>query len=118
MASHGCEQYCNHPTIDDKPCVFKTRIQRYPDSRSDGIILVYDISDRSSFSSIRGYHDQLRRHHQIVTHNTNSPARFERLPIVIIGNKTDLASERAVSTEEGAALAKELGCGFVETSAA
>lgn len=113
----ACEQFCNHAIIDNKPCVFKTRVQRYPCSQSDGIVLVYDVSNRSSFSGIRQYHDQLRQDHQRVTHNTNSPVRFERLPIMIVGSKADLASERAVSIEEGTALAKELGCGFVETSA-
>jgi len=124
--------------------VFKTRIQREPDSRYDGIVFVYDITNRESFESVRGYYEELRsdfqqqvqvsqrRNSGIDTNtdtdtnsnsNTNSDSnsaawsRFEKFPIVIIGNKVDLTSERAVSTEEGAALARELGCGFVEVSA-
>ncbi|KAK3375775.1 P-loop containing nucleoside triphosphate hydrolase protein [Lasiosphaeria ovina] len=112
------EQYCNHFTIDHQRCVFKTRIQKYPCSQSDGVVLVYDIANRASFAAIRGYHDQLRRDHEIVTQRANSTVRFERLPIVMVGNKADLVSDRTVPTEEGATLARELGCcGFLETSA-
>jgi len=125
--------------------VFKTRIQRKPDSRYDGIVFIYDVTNRESFESLRGYYNDLQRDFQqqvqasqransSTNTNTNSDtnnsnsysdsdsnspgwSRFERFPIVIIGNKVDLTSERAVSTEEGAALARELGCGFVEVSA-
>ncbi|KAK3301890.1 uncharacterized protein B0T15DRAFT_404723, partial [Chaetomium strumarium] len=84
----------------------------------DGVVLVYDIANRASFAAIRGYYDQLRRDYEIVTQRTNSPVRLERLPIVIVGNKTDLVSDRTVPTKGGATLARELGCcGFLETSA-
>lgn len=36
---------------------------------------------------------------------------------MLVGNMCDKASEREVSWEEGAALAKSFGCAFVETSA-
>jgi GTPase KRas protein len=36
---------------------------------------------------------------------------------MLVGNKSDKAVERAVSAQEGQALAKELGCEFVEASA-
>lgn len=41
----------------------------------------------------------------------------EAIPLVLVGNKADRANEREVGREEGAALAKKLGCEFVETSA-
>jgi len=37
--------------------------------------------------------------------------------MVIVGNKLDLDSERAVSTKEGQELAASFGCPFMETSA-
>lgn len=40
-----------------------------------------------------------------------------RTPIVIVGNKRDQFNDREVSTEEGRALAQQLGCEFFETSA-
>jgi len=36
---------------------------------------------------------------------------------VLIGNQTDLESEREVSTEAGAKVAREIGCDFIECSA-
>jgi GTPase SAR1 family protein len=36
---------------------------------------------------------------------------------VLVGNKCDLVNERQVKYEEGAALAKQWGCPFYETSA-
>ncbi|PQQ03033.1 ras-related protein RABC2a [Prunus yedoensis var. nudiflora] len=36
---------------------------------------------------------------------------------MLVGNKVDRESERAVSREEGLALAKDLGCLFLECSA-
>ena len=39
------------------------------------------------------------------------------VPVLIIGNKTDLEEKRAIPTEEGEELAKKLDCDFIETSA-
>lgn len=40
------------------------------------------------------------------------------VPLVLLGNKSDLCAEhRDVSSEEGEALAKEMGCDYFETSA-
>ena len=36
---------------------------------------------------------------------------------MLVGNKCDKAYEREVSKEEGAALARQFGCEFIETSA-
>jgi len=36
---------------------------------------------------------------------------------MLVGNKCDRVTEREVSTQEGSALARELGCDFVEASA-
>ena len=43
---------------------------------------------------------------------------FEKVPIVIVGNKKDLEHKRQVSTKEGQLLANEFNCPFFETSAA
>lgn len=37
--------------------------------------------------------------------------------MMLVGNKSDRVTEREVSTQEGAALAREMGCDFVEASA-
>jgi GTPase KRas protein len=47
-----------------------------------------------------------------------SAAGSARLALVIlVGNKSDKVTEQEVLTQEGYALAKELGCEFVEASA-
>ena len=43
--------------------------------------------------------------------------RGEDISIIIVGNKIDLAEKRQVATEDGQALADELGLTFTETSA-
>lgn len=43
--------------------------------------------------------------------------RYEKVPVILVGNKVDLESEREVSASEGQALAEEWGCPFMETSA-
>lgn len=40
-----------------------------------------------------------------------------RPPMILVGNKTDLESERTVSREAGQALAGKWNCSFLETSA-
>uniref|UniRef100_A0A8C4J6I0 RAP2A, member of RAS oncogene family n=1 Tax=Dromaius novaehollandiae TaxID=8790 RepID=A0A8C4J6I0_DRONO len=40
-----------------------------------------------------------------------------KVPVILVGNKVDLESEREVSSNEGRALAEEWGCPFMETSA-
>jgi len=39
------------------------------------------------------------------------------VPVVLVGNKTDLSARRLVLEDQGLALATECGCGFIETSA-
>jgi GTPase KRas protein len=70
----------------------------------EGFVLVYSISSRSSFARIRRFHEEIQR----VTKTS---------PVMLVGNKCDRATEREVSTQEGRALAEELGCDFIEASA-
>jgi small GTP-binding protein len=72
-----------------------------------GFLLVYSITDPSSFSEIDVIHEQLCRSKD-----------SDDVPIVLVGNKCDLAHERAVSTQEGKSLASRFGgCAFLESSA-
>jgi Ras-related protein Rap-1A len=43
--------------------------------------------------------------------------RFFEVPLILVGNKSDLAHERAVLYEEGQTMANEFNCTFVESSA-
>ncbi|WWC69283.1 uncharacterized protein I206_103221 [Kwoniella pini CBS 10737] len=71
-----------------------------------GYILVYSITSRQSFNMISTVHDKILDY-----------AGLEKVPCVIVGQKVDLQSERAITTAEGEALAKKLNAGFIESSA-
>ncbi|SGY22543.1 BQ5605_C019g08814 [Microbotryum silenes-dioicae] len=72
-----------------------------------GWVLVYSVSSRSSFEMI-----------QIVREKVLNYTGRENVPMVLVGNKSDLAVQRQVPREEGAALAASWGmCGFTEASA-
>ncbi|RKF60165.1 Protein ras-2 [Erysiphe neolycopersici] len=90
----------------------------------EGFVLVYSISSRSSFTRINRFHNQIQRVKEssassssyagspLIASHPDCPA-----PIMLVGNKSDRITEREVSTQEGYALARELGCDFVEASA-
>lgn len=90
----------------------------------EGFVLVYSISSRSSFSRIQRFHHQIQRVKEASASSPSYPgspisnsASNGAVPIMLVGNKSDRVTEREVSTQEGHALAKELGCDFVEASA-
>ena len=96
----------------------------------EGFVLVYSITSRSSFKRIQKFYNQIQRVKD--SSNAGSPTSLAYLsspvtptqgtysgpaPVMLVGNKSDRITEREVSTQEGNALAKELGCDFVEASA-
>ncbi|KAL1918500.1 uncharacterized protein VTP21DRAFT_3160 [Calcarisporiella thermophila] len=70
-----------------------------------GILLTYDVTDIRTFNNIRTWYSNIEQH------------ASEGVNKILIGNKCDAHETRAVSTEEGQALANELGLSFLETSA-
>jgi len=72
---------------------------------ANGIILVYDVTSRSSFENIKIWMQDIKK---------NSKGDQ---PLVLIGNKADKKKDQAVQPDEGEALAKELGVHFFEASA-
>ncbi len=94
----------------------------------EGFVLVYSISSRSSFSRIQKFHHQIQRVKESAAagsptypgsplSQTMASASLGPPPVMLVGNKCDRVTEREVSTQEGSALAKSLGCDFVEASA-
>ena len=71
-----------------------------------GFILVYSLVNQQSFQDIKPMRDQIIR-----------VKRYERVPMILVGNKVDLEGEREVSSGEGKALADDWNCPFMETSA-
>ncbi|KAK3528157.1 hypothetical protein QTP86_023881 [Hemibagrus guttatus] len=72
----------------------------------DAYIIVYSVTDKSSFEKASELRIQLRRARQ-----------SENIPIILVGNKTDLVRSREVSVDEGRACAVVFDCKFIETSA-
>ncbi|KAM9807919.1 RERG/RAS-like b [Neosynchiropus ocellatus] len=79
---------------------------------ADGFVVVYNISDRTSFITAKNILHQIRE------------ARAENckgelgVPVCLVGNKQDLCHIRQVDEDEGRCLAQENHCNFQEVSAA
>ena len=73
----------------------------------EGFILVYSVTEKRSFEEIRRFKSMIDR-----------VRNYEKVPIVVVGNKKDLEHKREISTKEGELMAKEFGCPFFESSAA
>ncbi|XP_078512114.1 ras-like protein family member 11A [Lissotriton helveticus] len=72
---------------------------------ADGFLLVYSITDYSSYQSIRPLYQHIRKMHPDA-----------KCPVIIVANKGDLVHARQVQTEEGLQLAQDLGTLFLEIS--
>lgn len=94
----------------------------------EGFVLVYSITSRNSYDRIPKFYKQVQRvkeshpgsptsHSYLQPQFNNTPTYSGPVPVMLVGNKSDKHHEREVSSQEGQALAKELGCEFVEASA-
>ena len=73
--------------------------------KTDGIILIYDISNYDSFKATNGWMESIKDNGK------------KDLPIILVGNKCDLSDEeRQVSLKEGEDKANEFQIPFFETS--
>ncbi|KAL9072546.1 MAG: hypothetical protein Q9161_003558 [Pseudevernia consocians] len=124
IQSHFVDEY--DPTIEDsyrKQCVIDDEValldvldtagqEEYAAMREqymrtgEGFLLVYSITSRQSFEEILTFQQQILR-----------VKDKDYFPIIIVGNKCDLDSEREVSRQEGEQLARQFHCAFIETSA-
>ena len=84
---------------------FRSIVSNYY-KKTNGVILVYDISSEDSFKKIDYWFKDVN---EKLTHFENN--------FILFGNKNDLESERQVPTEEGQALADKYGIPFLEGSA-
>ena len=73
--------------------------------KADGIILIYDITDKKSFESINFWVNSIK---EFLINGTEC---------LLIGNKIDLNNLRVVSLNEGENLSHNLNIPFIETSA-
>ncbi|VFR02367.1 unnamed protein product [Cuscuta campestris] len=70
-----------------------------------GAMLVYDITKRQTFEHVVRWLEELRDHAD------------KNLVVILVGNKTDLESDREVSTEAAKEYAEKENLFFIETSA-
>uniref|UniRef100_A0A493T580 RAB42, member RAS oncogene family n=1 Tax=Anas platyrhynchos platyrhynchos TaxID=8840 RepID=A0A493T580_ANAPP len=73
---------------------------------SAGGMLLFDLTNRASFESVRRWHREV----------TDTVQPF-RVVFLLVGHKSDLAAERRVGRREAERLAASLGAQYVETSA-
>lgn len=72
--------------------------------KSLGALVVFDITSRNSFASAAEWVQTIRERAE------------EHVQILLVGNKADLSSQRAVLPEEGEKLSREMGVFYVETT--
>ncbi|PIO67248.1 GTP-binding domain protein [Teladorsagia circumcincta] len=72
---------------------------------SQGFVIMYSITDRESFYEAADIFTAIER------------ARGGKVPIVLVGSKSDQHRKRRVTAFEGQTLARHMGCPFIEISA-
>ncbi|KAF3697688.1 Ras-like protein family member 11A-like [Channa argus] len=73
---------------------------------ADGYVLVFSITDHNSYQTIQPLYQHVRRIHP-----------SGNIPVILVGNKSDLLRARQVPADEGETLAASLGGVYFEASA-
>ena len=71
-----------------------------------GFLLIYSLLNRQTFNDLKAIKDQILR-----------VKNMDTVPMILVGNKSDMFDEREVSANEAKLLAEEWGCPHFETSA-
>lgn len=88
--------------------------------QGEAFIMVYDVPSRESFTHLQHYYEQIRAiqpsfgAHSVKPEATVSTTSRSVL-LILVGNKSDLQDQRAISTDQGVHLARILGCEYIET---
>jgi len=72
----------------------------------EGFLCVFSIVERESFAAMSDFREQILRVKGDI-----------QIPMILVGNKVDLADRREVSQQEAEGLARSWGVSYVETSA-
>uniref|UniRef100_A0A673SV00 small monomeric GTPase n=1 Tax=Suricata suricatta TaxID=37032 RepID=A0A673SV00_SURSU len=73
----------------------------------EGFLLVFSITEHESFTATAEFREQILR----------VKAEEDKIPLLVVGNKSDLEERRQVPVEEARTKAEEWGVQYVETSA-
>ena len=103
--------------VDGAPCVLEildtAGTEQFASMRDlyikngQGFVVVYSLTNHQTFQDVKTMKEQIIR-----VKGCN-----DKVPILLVGNKLDLAHQREVSTVEGMSLAQSWNCPFMETSA-
>ncbi len=74
----------------------------------EGFLLVFDLTQRETFAELSKFAEQIAR---------VKDADVTRVPLVVVGNKSDLESARQVPSSEASAFARSIGAVYIEASA-
>nr|CAB3265416.1 ras-related protein O-RAL [Phallusia mammillata] len=77
----------------------------------EGFLCVFSITDSSSFDETQEFREQILRVKAVDSTTAGT------IPFLLVGNKSDLESNRQVSQADAQALAEKMGVQYVETSA-
>lgn len=72
----------------------------------EGFLCVYSITMKDTFNAVHRFYDHILQ-----------VKGKDEVPLILVGSKCDLESDREVTKEEGKALAEKFSCPFFETSA-
>ncbi|XP_052798848.1 ras-related protein M-Ras-like [Mya arenaria] len=110
------DSYIQHTDIDGEWCIldvldtagqeeFSAMREQYM-RKGDGFMLVYSVTDPSSYENIANFHGQILR-----------VKDKDQYPMLLVANKVDLVRQRKVSEVQGRSLAAHLRVPYLETSA-
>ncbi|XP_050454076.1 ras-like protein 2 [Cataglyphis hispanica] len=110
------DSYTKQCVIDDVPAKldildtagqeeFSAMREQYMRS-GEGFLLVFAVTDHSSFDEILKFHRQILR-----------VKDRDEFPMLMVGNKADLDHQRSVSIEEAQSIARQLKIPYIECSA-
>lgn len=75
---------------------------------AEGFLLVFSINDKSSFERIQSFHEQILG---------VKDADKGSVPMILVGNKSDMDSKRTVTTNEAVEYSKKINIQYLESSA-
>ena len=119
LATVGLDFFTKDETIDNK--IIRIKIwdtagqERYKAitkcffQRAQGIIIVFDVTNKKSFDDLKIWIDSINSQSQLTED-------LENMPIIIIGNKIDLPN-RVINKETAVNFSKEQNFDYYETSA-
>jgi len=84
---------------------FFRRVRKTYYQGAHSAFLVFDLTDRASFENLENWYDELKGFIN------------KDIPVVVVGNKSDLNEDRLISYQEGVSLANKLKASYIETSA-